>query len=752
MLRHRRTRQGRRAPAKVVQLLQPSLLVLVSSVAWQSPAAAQAAAPTPPAPAKQEAAPIRLAAAVTAAPIGADEASGARAAPDADAAGGSESSTIVVTASKVADTAKARLRQVPGTASIVLNSDVEKGRSANAQDLLALVPGVFAAATSGTSANKISIRGSGLATFYQGYSLGIRYLYDGLPFTGPGGTQEDLLNAAAVSYTEVLNGSNAFSYGAISLGGAINFVTRSGRSDPGVFLGAQFGSFGYRKYEGSFGGKTSDDKTDYYAYIAHNQRDGFQRNSPNSGEDYIVNFGNQVSDDLETRFIFRHRREDLVNGSTLTLAQIRADPHQTNVIAGRKKKGTTFLENRTTYTFGDGSKLNVGLAYNNFPLLNGWKTVAPSFWRSKDLTWSLRYAREGDDIFGLRSDTSLVYTDTRALLGDVTGYDVVNGANVFRQYTKYTGSHDTSWAINNNLHLVEDKLFLTTGLSLLNIGRNVRIERTIRTNATAYPQRVKYSTYDFAPRAGLLFVPAYNVQLFTNVTRSIDPPVTWQIGSTGNPFLYPLKPQKAWTGEAGVRATLPNLEASLTFYRTAIKHELLTIVVVPATPKAEAVTANANATPTIHQGIEAAAAWRLWHDSDDNKVTLRQSYTLNDFYYRHDPTYGSNDLPSLPRHFYQGALLFEQKVGFYLGVDLRYMSSYYVDFANTLKAPPTSIWGAKVGYQTANGWKAFVDLKNIGNKRYATATNTAFNLKGVDSPNFYVGDGFSIYGGVSIHF
>src|SRR5690606_224408 len=144
--------------------------------------------------------------------------------------------TVVVQGARQSEAQKARAKveQVAGTASVVDNKEVEKGRAANAEDVLAFQPGVYAQATSGTGANKISIRGSGLNTFYQGYALGIKYLYDGLPITGPGGTQEDLLNIAAVNHTQILNGSKAFSYGAPSLGGAINFVPHTGRTSPGL--------------------------------------------------------------------------------------------------------------------------------------------------------------------------------------------------------------------------------------------------------------------------------------------------------------------------------------------------------------------------------------------------------------------------------------------------------------------------------------------------------------------------------------
>src|SRR5690606_3445875 len=257
--------------------------------------------------------------------------------------------TVVVQGARQSEAQKARAKveQVAGTASVVDNKEVEKGRAANAEDVLAFQPGVYAQATSGTGANKISIRGSGLNTFYQGYALGIKYLYDGLPITGPGGTQEDLLNMAAVNYTEVLNGANAFNYSALSLGGAINVVTHTGYSSPGHYLRVEGGSFGYRKQQLSTGGVVGD--TDYYVSVLRNERDGFQDHTPNKGKDFIGNFGHRFSPQLETRLHIRYREEQLQNGATLTRAQLKDDPTQNPVRSGRKKNGTTLIGSRTTY-------------------------------------------------------------------------------------------------------------------------------------------------------------------------------------------------------------------------------------------------------------------------------------------------------------------------------------------------------------------------------------------------------------------
>lgn len=660
-------------------------------------------------------------------------------------------STVVVQGSKAtgAQKAKVELEKVAGAARVIDNREVERGRAQSAEDVLALQPGVFAQATSGTGANKISIRGSGLNTFYQGYVMGIKFLYDGLPITGPGGTQEDMLNMAAVDHTEVLYGANAFAHTALSLGGAINFITHSGRTSPGAYVRFDVGSFGYRKQQFSYGGVSGD--SDYYVSVLHNERDGFQDDTPNRGKDLIANFGHVFNDKLDTRLIVRYREEKLLNGSTLSKQQIEDDPTQNRLLSDRRKDGSTLVSSKTIYRFDDDSRLEIGLGYNDYPLLNGWRHAATAQdWNSTDINTVLRYLRTDDRLFGLPTDTTLTFSDNRLVDGDVTGYRRSDWQKV--RYTDYSGSRDTVFALGNELHL-SDAYTLSTGLSLINVDRSARIKYSNTPNTSSFPDNVSYNEWHVAPRIGLTYQLNPDVQLFGNVSRSIDPPVTWQHGSTANAYLRPLDPQKGTTVEFGVRGSAGIFDGSLSIYRSWITDELLTVVITPATPTADAVTANANASDTIHQGIEAGLDTRLWENARGDQVVLRQAYTFNDFYYRNDDAFGSNELPSLPRHYYQAELQYRHAQGFYAGVNVRSSSGYYVDYANSLKASSYTLWGAKVGYDDpGDRWSVYLDARNLTDEHYVTASNTAYDLRGVDSPNFFPGDGFGVYAGVSYRF
>ncbi|ARE55554.1 TonB-dependent receptor [Xanthomonas citri pv. aurantifolii str. ICPB 11122] len=647
--------------------------------------------------------------------------------------------------------AEQALQTVAGNTALVDNEQVERGRAASAEDVLAFQPGVFAQSTSGNAAAKISIRGSGLNTFYGGYVLGTKFLFDGLPITGPGGTQEDLLSIAGVNYTEVLYGANAFQYAATSLGGAINFVTHTGQTSPGTYLRVEGGSYGYRKQQISNGGVAGN--FDWYVSLLHNSRDGYQDLTDTNGRELVANLGYRFGPRLDTRLLLRYREEELINGGTLTLAQINSGSRANPAPYGRKKGGTTLVGSKTTYVFDDDARLELGVDLNNYPLYNSWRySTTPNLWRSTDINTSVRYLRSGDTLFGRNLDTSVTWSDTRLAFGDARTHD--RDSWRLLKEVRYTGSRDTVLALGGELQL-DASSWLSAGVSLINIDRDVRVVQSTTANTSVYPQRYALDTWYAAPRLGLRYRLTPDLQAFANVSRSIDPPVTWQIsgGGVATPFARPLVPQKATTAEAGVRGSHGIFDGSLTVYRSWINDELLTVVTQQATASTDAVVANANAGPTVHQGIEASLSTRVWDGDDGSGLSLRQAYTLNDFHYRRDAAFAQNALPGLPRQVYQAELQYAHGSGFYAHLDVRAASSYYVDFANTLKAPGYGLLGAKLGYGLPSGrWSAWVDLRNLANKHYATATSTAYDLQGRDSNVFYVGDGFSVFAGASLRF
>ncbi|MEO6699429.1 MAG: Plug domain-containing protein, partial [Paraperlucidibaca sp.] len=127
--------------------------------------------------------------------------------------------------------ALSELQKAPGGVSVVDAQDYLTGRAGTMEDTLKLAPGVFIASRFGSDEARISIRGSGLQRTFHG--RGLLLLQDGVPLNlADGGFDMQAIEPQATRYIEVERGANALRYGGSTLGGAINYVSETGRSSP----------------------------------------------------------------------------------------------------------------------------------------------------------------------------------------------------------------------------------------------------------------------------------------------------------------------------------------------------------------------------------------------------------------------------------------------------------------------------------------------------------------------------------------
>lgn len=687
---------------------------------------------------------------------GAVRAEDAAQSPDAVHTSAPQLKTVTVKAQKITpvEAAKSQLSEIPGGTSVVDSEQVAKGRTATLQDTLAYQPGVFVQSTGGNDAAKISIRGSGANTSPGYFREGIKFLFDGLPITGPGGTPYEFLNGSGVNYTEILRGANAFQYGALSLGGAINFVNHTGYTAPGLRLRAEAGSYGYNKQSLSVGGVEGD--FDYYLNADNYRSDGYRDYSLSKSQGVVANVGYRFSPKLETRLMLRYRDEYHNDPSATTLDAVKHHTRDASATAassgaGSRRPGSVWAGSKTTYTFDDDSRLSVGFTYYEYAHNNSPNSPSnPSYWDWHDVSAVIGYDRT-DTVFGHESRTSLAFTSTEHLKGEVNS---TFADKQTRKFVDYGSSSDRVFSLGNDLELV-DGLWLTSGVSAINVRRHAEVERALVPNTTAYPTDVTYDNWSLAPRIGVRYEITPAVQVFANFSRSIDPPASWEYSGSGptTPYVRPLVEQKANTLEFGIKGTSGIFDGSLAVYRSWVRNELLNVQILAATPTAAAVTGAFNATPTIHQGIEAGLNTRLWENDNGEEINFRQVYSYNDFYYRHDPVFGDNELPGIPKHIYQGEIQYQHPQGFYTGFNVQSASRTAVDYANTFYAPSYTIFGANVGYETPNkDWKVSLDVKNLANKKYVTAVQPLYDAAGQDTASLYPGDGIGAYVGVELRY
>lgn len=644
-----------------------------------------------------------------------------------------------------------RLREVPGGTNLVDMRRVEQGRVASNQDVLAYQPGVFAQ-SAGNDGIRLSIRGSGINRAPGAHGSGTYVMFDGLPLTGPGGTPYELFEPLWLNRAEVLRGANGFDRGALALGGAINYVTHTGYDAAPLQLRYETGSRGYQKRHISSGQVLGD--LDYYVALTDSEYDGYQKHSSGDSKGIAVNVGYRFNPNLETRFYLRYRETDNELAGRLTKDQIKhhprdANPGYLNRNDSRPQPGSTWLANKTTFFLDDDSQLVAGLVYHDFPmdLREGPMRLKVAY---TDVSGTLDYQRR-HTLFGHESKTTIGWRTTKHLPNSgASEYSRTNNivGNKTRDFS-YQGS-DTVVHIANELELVPD-LWLTSGLAAIYTRRESDV------TFPAWGGKVSQHDWDYAPRLGLRYDLSPALQLYGNLSRSVEPPHPWSLIWSSPKVPTPaglqqtqpieMRNQTATTLELGARGDSDIGRWDLAWYYAAVRHELLSVEIQPG------VLGEFNASPTVHQGIEASLDSTLWQRAAVGRLSLRQAYTLNDFHYRDDKVFGDNRLPGIPMHYYQGELRFDLPSGFYAGLNTTLASKMQVDYANSYDADAYAILGATFGYNAPKqDWQTWLDLRNLTNKRYAAIVVPYYNDNGADAARSVPGEGFGVYAGVSYTF
>lgn len=650
------------------------------------------------------------------------------------------------------DAAEDETNQVGGGANLIRADELSRGTVGTIGDVLDFQPGIYAQSVNGGEATRLSIRGSGIVRSGFLFGWGSVLNLDGQRLYGASGNPYEAVEPLAIDHVQVLRGSNAFEYGPLSLGGSINYVTRTGYDAAPFQARFEVGSFGYSHEQVSSGGVHG--KFDYYVSFTRFDKDGYRDNTNSFSTRLVSSLGYRFNDKASTRFFFRIAEQYQEDAGFLTRAQLDDNPEQSQFgqqVRDRVNPGTIVVGNTTSAQLDEKSNVEVGLQYDSSPIdtVHGGPTQV--FFDFLQLAGSVRYKRS-DELFGRRSNTLVSFIGHRALKNRWLSKLVEPETN---QALRIAQQSDYTFLATNDTELV-DHLWLELGGAAIFQHRETSIE------AGANPALVGRSfarDYEnFVPKAALRYEITERTQVFVNSSGSIDTPSSNSFIRT-DPLYVPqeflnLNAAKAVTVEAGTRGQESIVGWNLSYYRSWVDDELLTVQIAPM------VTTSSNASRTIHQGVEAGLDLQLWkyargeQPNPLHQIVLRQSYTWNDFKFEDDPVFGKNRLAGVPIHLYQAELAYENSGGFYVGVSTEAsLKEYPVDFGNTLYNDAYATLGGKIGYQQPEkGLEAYVEIRNALDETYAPVVATIYNANGADSPVFAPGEGRAVNGGVSYRF
>lgn len=632
------------------------------------------------------------------------------------------------------------IQQTPGGIALV-SADAWKNSTVGntVKDILDYVPGVFAQPKWGDD-TRLSIRGSSLSRNF--HLRGVQLYMDGIPINtadGYGDFQE--IDPTAYKYVEVYKGGNALRYGANSLGGAINFVTPTGRDPFANSASLDMGAFGYRRLQASAGGVNGP--WDGFITASTQSADGFRDHSYGEATRVSGNVGYQFSPDFETRFYLnantvRQRipgtvtKDSALNSPTTAAAGNVALDQQRNI-------DTVRLANKTTIRF-DNTTVDFGIFGVDRHLMH------PIF---QYLDYSYQdyggFAKVTDDrnIGGFRNVL-------------VAGVNVINGRIDNNQYTNVAGqkgalqSSSIDRSKNTSVY-VENSLYVLPSVAIIGGTQFLYATRSRQDRFLSDGDQSGSTEFNlWSPKGGVLWNINSTWQAYANVSRSAEVPSFGESASgPGIPTIpfTSIQPQRATTYEIGTRGRRPDLNWELTGYRANITDELLCLYSAFGNCNVT------NADRTIHQGIEAGLGVAIFKGlfaigEQPDKVWLNMAYTLNDFHFDNDPLYGNNQLPGAPRHYLRAELLYKHANGFYVGPNLEWVpKSYYVDSANTLKTEPYALLGLKAGVDNGGTYSGYIEARNILNTAYI-ASASIIDRATATSALFEPGTGRAIYAGI----
>ncbi len=598
--------------------------------------------------------------------------------------------TIIVTAAAAASAAEKSASQTPGGTDIVSYQDYADKSLVSLRDTLAFSPGVYLQPRYGQEV-RISIRGSGLS---RGFHMrGLTLLQDGIPINladDNGDFQE--LEPTFFDHLEVYRGANALRFGSGTLGGAINGVTPTGQTAPGVYARADIGSFNSYRALLSAGAKVGPG--DVWAAVSADSSDGDRANAKRDSLRFHGNIGLQISDAVKTRFYASFNNINQSLPGALTKAQVLSTPEMANPgnVAGNQARdiNSLRLQNRTSFALGAvnldvGAFLNAKSLYH--PIYQGIdqeSTDRGVFARADFQAGVLAFTLGGEVRFGdIASKRFINVAGKRGALTFQADQDA-RTANIYGEARFKPADAVTLIAggIYADGYREQHELFNSASGG----------ERDILA-------RAEFS--EFSPKFGVLIDASPDIQFFANYSRSAEFPGFIELAQISQ--FVPVKAQTAWTGEIGTRGTAGIASWDIAAYRANITGELLQFTVAADIP-----ASTFNAGKTRHQGIEAALTLQL-----SEWLRLKQVYQYSDFSFRADAQYGNNRLPVVPPHVYRAELRLGSDA-LHIAPNIEWVpKGAFADYRNTTRTSAYTLIGLTAGATVMRDLDLFLDIRNI---------------------------------------
>ena len=593
---------------------------------------------------------------------------------------------------------------------------------------------------------RLSIRGFDLKNRQERASAAV--FRDGAPLTdvhGDANLRE--IDLRAVSRVDVMRGGGDLRLSGDALGGAVNFVSPTGRDlgdmrlargDVGVSIEGNPGGRAHAAVAGGGDGR----KLDYFVSLSGGYETGFRENNDLQDAILNANVGYSFSDTFATRFFIDGVYSEARQGGGLTQAQLDDDAFQAAppITLGPLFPGGPVIEFADGAEEGEvGRDLFVGRIANqtNFRLLGHEAETGFHFARRDAESPQVNFIgvidNSGDEwgarlslkrlmtVFGMESE----YRVGGAYAVGEQSADRFENLNGAKGEQTVDSDHRSS-----NLNAYAQAAIRPLRRLLVDFGAKfIIVDREL----TARNPAIADDDGDFeerrftgvAARAGAVYRFSDDFEVFAGWARTYEPPSFGELISDNPTEFNDLEEQDTFGYEGGVRGRFGDWASwDVTYFNTDVENEIVNI----DDPETNGIGDTLiNLADTTHKGVEVGLDLTLFparFARNGGALTWRSAYSYNDFTIVDAGELGGdvdgNRLAGAPQHLYRGEVRYDADGRWYAAANVEIgAGSFFVDHANLADAPTYTAVGFAAGLRLNDRIDVFASGRNLTDNAYA---------------------------------
>ncbi|MFN7835595.1 MAG: TonB-dependent receptor family protein [Burkholderiaceae bacterium] len=650
---------------------------------------------------------------------------------------------VVVSGSRAAT----KLSETPQAIGVVKNEVLQRDKPKTMGEAINRIPGVYWNDL-GNEQHSMGIR-QPISTnaVYQ-------YLEDGIPIRPLGVFNHNSLNEmnlAGSDSVEVVKGAASSLYGSNAVGGAVNFLTAAPSRTPYASAGVRYdNTAGFTRYDTSASNTWDKLGLRFSHYSSRRTADNWQEYSLGSKDSFTLRGDYALNTSSQLRVTLVHTDLDTAMTGSLFENDYRNNPGKSiNTFTYRKDKTTRAnlaWEGETThngistvtvfsrkndhgqipsYTIGSCvSTLCKGTINNNHIDSLGLdvKHQQEFDWLNSRLIAGV-YLDKSDNPYV--SDNLSITRDS--VTGKYLGYVLASTSNPL-------GVRNYQADIDNTAVFAQWEFSPLEKTRVVIGGRSDSIRYDFKNNlspagsANFGAPNESRSFSHFSPKIGATYALSNQASVYTNISEGFTPPEVSQLyGKTGIPDL---KPATYNNHELGLRMAFLNgtLKLDSALYRLDGRDTIVSYTVTPGTSE------NRNAGRTRSQGLELGLSYDAGAFDARFGTTIATHRFLK---YQVSGTldYSGKQMPQAPSDITTAEIGYKPVQGARIAFELVRQGEYWMDNANTVKYPGHTLLNLRGSYKFAKGWEAWLQARNLADKRYADSASSSYSGVGTYSPN-----------------